>query len=504
MNLATKIQEYGRDPATFRRDLLVDVDGLPRRFGVVMDDWQKEDFAALDPALLACTGQKKVDAAVKMRAFLERARGHSKTTDLAVTCCYALAFATRPLRGYCYAADKDQAQLLRDAMQTILRLNPWLAKILVVQRDSVTNVGNQHPGEGASLSVNTSDVGSSYGILPDFIIADELCHWQGDGGLWDSLISSAAKRKNCLFVVITNSGFVDSWQWKVREVVRTDGGWHFSRLDGPKASWMTDERLQEQRKMLPPVAYARLWLNQWSTGGGDALTQEDIEFAFSRGTSPMTGYEPGYTFVAGVDLGLKRDCSAIVVLGVRDHDQHDAGTIRLAYTKLWKPVLGTKINLTEVEDELRSLHQRFKFKTVAYDFWQAEHLSQRLKMHDDLPMFEVSQSGSNLQAMARTMIESFTDKRMELYEEANLKRDLLKLRVEERAFGYRLVSPRDETGHGDTASAFSLALLVGHEQAGKKPAIATAFTGDVDDDPMWARHCWSHGYHPDGHKLNDF
>ena len=115
-------------------------------------------------------------------------------------------------------------------------------------------------------------MGSSYGILPDLIIADELAHWQGDGGLWHSLISSAAKRSNCLLVVISNAGFVDSLAVGRREAARTDPAWIFCRLDGPEASWLTADRLAEQRRMLPAVAYARLWGNQWCSGGGDALT----------------------------------------------------------------------------------------------------------------------------------------------------------------------------------------------------------------------------------------
>jgi hypothetical protein len=73
-------QRYAGDPAAFRADLMVDVDGVARRFGDVMDPWQRDDFAALDPALTRCAGRS--DAECKMRAYLERGRGHSKTTDL--------------------------------------------------------------------------------------------------------------------------------------------------------------------------------------------------------------------------------------------------------------------------------------------------------------------------------------------------------------------------------------------------------------------------------------
>ena len=49
--------KYAADPAAFRADLIVDVDGVARRFGDVMDPWQRDDFAALDPALMRCAGR---------------------------------------------------------------------------------------------------------------------------------------------------------------------------------------------------------------------------------------------------------------------------------------------------------------------------------------------------------------------------------------------------------------------------------------------------------------
>jgi phage terminase large subunit-like protein len=485
-------QRYAADPAAFRNDLIVDVDGVARRFGTVMDPWQRDDFAALEPALLRCAGQSDADA--RMRAYLERPRGHSKTTDLAVTCVWALAFATRPLRGYCFAADKDQATLLKDAMATIVRLNPWLASILDVQKNLVVNIAAGHPGEGGKLDIFTSDVASSWGILPDLIIADELCHWEGDGSLWHSIISSAAKRSNCLLCVISNAGFVDSWQWAVREAARTDEAWIFSRLDGAQASWLSPERLAELRRMLPAIAAARLIDNLWSASGGDALTPADIQAAFMDGLQPMTGKESGWLFVGGVDLGLTRDCSAVVVLGVPAGGR--AGRIRLAHQKLWRPTPGKKINLLEVEKHILDLDEQYGLEAVGFDPWQCEHLAQTLeadaghrrrnqrRRYGNLPwMREIPPTGANLRDQATLIIESFVDRRLQLYSCDPLKHDLLKLRCEEKSYGMRLTSPRDGTGHGDTFSAFSLALLVGHEFAGKKKIVAGVlanYTVDTD------------------------
>ena len=41
-----------------------------------------------------------------------------------------------------------------------------------------------------------------------------------------------------------------------------------------------------------------------------------------------------------------------------------------------------------------------------------------------------------------------------------------------------LTSPRDGDGHGDTFSAFALALIIAHELAGKRPIVVGSFGGD--------------------------
>jgi hypothetical protein len=256
---------------------------------------------------------------------------------------------------------------------------------------------------------------------------------------------------------------------------------------------MTEERLAEQRRMLPAIAYSRLWLNQWSTGGGDALTPEVINAAFKDDLKPMSGREPGYLYVAGVDLGLTRDCAAAVVLAVPEGGR--AGKIRLAHDKLWRPTPGSKINLLEVERHLLDVDELFGPEFVGFDPWQMEHLAQSLeadvshqrrnerRIYGSLPwMREIPPTPTNLRQQASLTIEFFNDHRVQLYDCEPLKRDLHKLRVEEKTYGMRLVSPRDGEGHGDTFSAFALALILAHEVAGNQPVI---LFGDGDAKDRW-------------------
>jgi phage terminase large subunit-like protein len=473
--------ELQGDPAAFRANLLIDTDEGPLPLGQCVDPWQDADFKALDSGWQRAV-QGAETRATCQRGWLERGRGHSKTADLGVMGAWALFASRRRLSGVGAAGDQDQARLLRDAISRLLYLNPWLGQLLEVQAYKVVN-----PRTDSALEIISSDVPTSYGLTPDFCICDEVTHWRGRD-LWDSLISSAAKRSTCMFVVITNAGLTDDWQWKTREVVRQDPKWHFSRLDGPLATWITKDRLEEQERLLPGIAYRRLWLNEWTSGAGDALTAEDVQAAFRADLKPMTDAMrvelAGWDFVGGLDLGVSRDASALCILGV-SRGKTDHGKIRLALTKVWRPRKGQKINLGDVEQTLVEVNGRFKLKQLNYDPWQAVAMAQRLQAssfgtmdsglrtfgdvrESRLPMVEVPSTQKYLQAMATTCLEAFNDRRLELYEDADLKRDLGRMRVEERPSGFRLSFPRDSLGHGDLGQAFLLALLAASELAGKK------------------------------------
>jgi hypothetical protein len=106
------------------------------------------------------------------------------------------------------------------------RGNSWLHGIIESQRDRIVN---HHTGSW--LQVLTSDVASSYGLLCDVIICDEVTHWT-KRDLFDSVVSTAAKRKNCLLLSICNAGCEDSWSYEVRGLGRCVGGVrHRSRDD---------------------------------------------------------------------------------------------------------------------------------------------------------------------------------------------------------------------------------------------------------------------------------
>jgi hypothetical protein len=263
--------------------------------------WQRSDFEALDPSWQRLAGRSPLPATTFRRAYIERPRGHSKTTDTAVQLAWVLFASAHPVNGLVAAADFEQARLVHAAMQRLADVNSELLGELQFVESAVRN-----PANGSLLKVVSSDVRSSFGELPDFVVCDELCHWKAPE-LWYSLLSSAAKRPEAILIVLSNAGVGRGWQWDVREAARTDPAWYFSTLDGPQAPWITAESLAEQQRLLPPAVFARLWLNQWQHSDGEFVSLAEVEACRDESLIPREQGEPGIEYIASVDYAEKRD-----------------------------------------------------------------------------------------------------------------------------------------------------------------------------------------------------
>ena len=314
-----------QSPSRFRDRLILSA-SPSRWLRNEIQPWQVADFEALDPAwcrlagIEVCPGSALTPSPSPggrggpeggtpiRRAYIERPRGHSKTSDMAVQIAWILLAARTTVTGVAAAADREQAALLLAAIKRLASLNPTICHDLIFVDGAVRNRRT-----GSRLDLISSDVGSSYGILPDFVICDELSHWPKPE-LWYSLLSSAAKKPDCVLAVLTNAGVGLGWQWEVRENAGQSPDWYFSSLDGPHAPWITPSSLDEQQALLPPAVYERLWLNRWQHSDGEFVSLAEAEVCIDPTLTRVDHGSPQHQYIAAIDYAEKHDYTVGVIV----------------------------------------------------------------------------------------------------------------------------------------------------------------------------------------------
>lgn len=453
------------EPARFRRLLLLQSDP-PIRLREQLQPWQERDFAALDPAWQSLAGVSDVTSGsqrIIRRAYIERPRGHSKTTDMAVQVAWILLVATRQISGLAAAADLEQARLIKDAVQRLARENPELCRDLRFVEDGI-----RHPGTGSRLQILSSDVASSYGSLPDFVICDELCHWSNEG-LWQSLFSSAAKKPDCLLTVLTNAGFGRGWQWEVRERARRSPAWYFSSLDGPHAPWITTEALEEQRAMLPTPAFERLWLNRWQHSEGEFITLQQAEACRDPVLSYRIEGRRNVQYVGAIDYAEKHDFTVGCVC-------HREGTrIVVDRMDVVRPTPQRPTPVQWVHDWIMEIARAFRSVRFVVDEYQLLHLVQLLESRYDIQRFRFG-GGTGNHRLATLLHELIISRNVawypgcgeidgesaqdDLFRRDDLETELAALQVRERSGGWlRFDHRRDRRHHDDRAFTLAAACL---------------------------------------------
>lgn len=306
------IELCSRDPKFFREHLIVDGE----RWGDKLSDVQRQDFAAIDPAIKYLAARSKTKSQYQ-QFWLQRSRGFSKTTDRAADALWTYAFSKRPIKGLVCAKDRDQANLHRDSVRKFLAENAWLNNFVVWQRNVLYN-----KDQSSSLKYITSDVGSSYGETPDFLIADELTHWE-DEEFWSSIYSSFLKRSDhgAVLEVACNAGKGVGWQYTKMLEARNDPSWYFHAPEGA-SPWYSDETLRRAKIGLSPSEFARLFENKWQSGSIEYLSLEECDACIDHSLRRKdSAHAKVAIHIAVLDYAEKADYTAGVVMHLQDEDQ---------------------------------------------------------------------------------------------------------------------------------------------------------------------------------------
>lgn len=409
-------------------------------WGEVAYPWQREDAEAI---------ARSEDV---RRHYLLRGRGMSKTSDMAAL-VLALLLAEAPARARChvYAVDGDQAAIFADTLAGLVGRTPGLSGAVEVSARSMTVKAT-----GATLVVESSDGASAYGTRPWLTVVDELGAWPSGTNhrrLWSAIVSAVPKVPGSRLLVIGTAGSPSGLGAEVWDEASSSTYWRTSRTPGP-SPWWTEADTASTRADLSPSEWRRLILCEWAESD-DALTSpEDVEACIRSGSSATLPPNPRHEYVAALDVGTRRDLTALVV---GHSERHDAGRVvvidRVLY---WRPAdTGGRVDLSEVEASTLRLCREYNAR-LRFDRMQAEQMTGNLaRAGIRAEEFVFSSAGAN--RLARALFGALRDRSLSLPDEEETRAEFVATRMIETGPGtVKLQNPPG--AHDDIVTAVGMVV----------------------------------------------
>ena len=441
----------------FASGLVIPSASGPQLFELCMADFQREFFRAVAPSLHAVRDGKMPPC---RRHWMERTKKASKDTDVAVCLLWLMAFSTRPLLVQVCASNNKQARIIEDRAVEIVHENPWLNDRVEILRSCIRS--RESPREVRVQIEATGTPGAAQGPTPDLLVLNELVHvdrWP----VMEAHMNNADGVPRGVAIISTNAGIKGSKAegWRNRALANRDRWkvliWH------KRAPWLSVADVAEAKARDPVGSeFARLFCGKWISGLGDAVDEDSIEQCF-RADGPLDGPEPGWQYVAGLDLGVSHDHAGVALLGANEGEQR----IRVAWLRGWEPSVpndrGTlEVDSAAVEESCLWLHKTFRMSWFGYDpAAGGSFMAQRLR-RSGVPMREMTfSSPKNCTDMAVAFVQAVKDGKLECYEDegGRLRRDFGKFSIVHKLpSGYKLEAVSDEHGHADVGTALVICL----------------------------------------------
>jgi phage terminase large subunit-like protein len=376
--------------------------------------------------------------------FLTRARGASKTTDLAAVALSDLLTLPAADRLYWIGADSDQGALAIDAIAGFASRSAWIGSRIEIQNRKIVV-----PATDASLEVLAADAAGAWGLRPRAIYADELAQWADTSAprrLWEALSSAVAKRTDAGLVVLTTAGDPSHFSARILEHARGSDLWRVNEVPGP-SPWADPARLAEQKARLTESAYGRLFENRW-TAAEDRLTTIEAVRECVTHEGPLA-FDRGRDYVIGLDIGLKRDRTVAALA-------HKEGSrIVLDRIGVWKGSRLRPVRIEEIEAWVAQASESYGNARIVADPWQSIGLLQRLKKAGHRAD-EFTFSQQSVGRLASTLYGLFRDRNLAIPDDPDLIDELAHVRLIEKSPGvFRM--DHDPGRHDDRAVALALA-----------------------------------------------
>ena len=413
-----------------------------RTWGQVAHDFQRADAAAvLDDA-----------PGAPRRHYLLRGRGMSKTTDTAaMVLALMLTEAPERARAHVYAVDVDQAALFIDALAGLVGRTPGLGSMVEMGARTM-----KVRATGATVQVEASDGASAYGTRPWLTVADELAMWPTTNNhrrLWGAIVSAVPKVPGSRLLVIGTAGSPTGLGAEVWESAQGSEHWHTSRRPGP-SPWWTAAEVETTHADLTPADWRRLILCEWAEADDSLTSPEDVAAAIRPDAEPLVP-RSGVEYVAALDVGTRRDLTALVV----GHLERGPAGRRVVIDRAlyWRPGHGgQRVDLAEVEAAVLRVLREYGAR-LRFDRMQAEQLTTNLTRQGVRAReYVFSSAGAN--ALARTLFGAMRDRALSLPDDDELRAEFLSVRMVETGPGtIKLTNPRGT--HDDLVTAVGMVAV---------------------------------------------
>lgn len=288
-----------------------------------------------------------------------------------------------------------------------------------------TGIGTQKifANTGGEMFPISNDPDGLQGLDPSLAVCDEIGFMPVES--WDSLLLASGKRPRSLVVGIGTPGFdKDNALWHLREREMSGAalpGFHFTEFSAPVGCAADDERVWHDANpalaegymniealrtavALSPEGHFRIFrLGQW-VDGVESWLGDDGRTVWLSLVDPYV-HVVGDPVWIGVDVGLKRDSTAVCVASRRPD-----GRLHLAW-RLWLPTKDEPVDVTEVMQHLRNLDVQYDVQGVSFDprFFD---VPAKMLSDEGLPLIEVPQSLERMTPAIGSVFEAI--KRAEL------------------------------------------------------------------------------------------
>jgi phage terminase large subunit-like protein len=348
-------------------------------------------------------------------------RGNGKSTLLAGVALWALFDPDE--------SGAPQVPVVATTINQAVRSVYGVALDMVIKCDELRTRALWHTGIGTQkIFANTggemfpisNDPDGLQGLDPSLAVCDEIGFMPVES--WDSLLLASGKRPRSLVVGIGTPGFdKHNALWHLRERVREGNplpGFHYTEYAAPVECAVDDEEVWAEANpalengymniealrtavALSPEAHFRIFrLGQW-IDGVESWLGTDGRAVWNALVDPFVS-RPAEPAWIGVDVGLKRDSTAVCVL------QRRADGRLHAFWKMWLPTKDEPVDVTQVMQYLRTCDLTFKVQGISFDprFFD---VPAKMLSDEGLPLIEVPQSlermtpavGSTFEAIKR-------------------------------------------------------------------------------------------------------